>query len=102
MKQVIAGKLYNTESATEIGWASSPEPRSDFRWWHETLYKTQRGAYFLCGSGGPMTSWQRPAGGGGVMGGSGIRAMSETEAREWAEKWLMPSEYLAEWAAEEA
>jgi hypothetical protein len=85
MKQVIDGKTYNTETATELAnsrWGNC----SDLRHWSETLYRTKNGAYFLAGGGGPMTRWSRPCEGGGRSGSTGIQVLSEQEAREWVEK----------------
>ena len=85
MKRVIEGKTYNTESATELVTASSGLSRSDFHHWRETLYRTKSGAYFLSGQGGAMSSWRERCG--DMWGrGSGIRVLTEQEAREWVER----------------
>jgi len=86
MKQVIDGKSYNTETAKELAHASWGSP-SDFHHWDETLYRTRKGAFFIAGGGGPMTRWARSTGNGNERSGStGIRVLSEDEAREWIER----------------
>ena len=87
MKQVIAGKSYNTETATKLAEAGAGLGYSDFKHWYEILYRTKKGAYFLAGYGGPMTRWARPAQGGGTTGSEGIRVLTEQEAREWVERY---------------
>ena len=43
MKQVIDGKLYNTETAQEIAEDHHDEPQG----WSETLYRTKKRTWFL-------------------------------------------------------
>lgn len=84
MKAIIKGKRYDTETATEIasdGYGYS----GDFRYWHETLYKTKSGAWFTAGKGGPMSRYARSTGQNSWSGGSAIVPMSAEEAREWLE-----------------
>ena len=87
MKQIIEGKTYNTETANYLTNASSSCGRSDFNYWDEDLYRTKRGTYFISGEGGPMSSWAESAGQNSWRGGSGIRVLTESEAREWVERW---------------
>ena len=103
MRRIIEGKAYDTSTATLLGSATSPRYyRTDFGWWSEELYRTPRGRYFLAGVGNAASSWSEPAPGGGSGPGSGIRAMTETAAQEWAERYLTTAEYEAIWTAEEA
>ena len=85
MQAVIGGKMYNTATATEIGYYSNNLGVGDFNNVEETLYKTAKGAYFLHGKGGPATGWAQPSAG-GWCGGSGIRPLSAQEALDWAER----------------
>jgi hypothetical protein len=102
MRRIIDGKAYNTETATLIGEASSHLGRSDFGWWEEALYRTRNGRFFLHGRGNARSSWAQPAGQNSYGPGSGIRALSEADAMEWAEKYLPAAEYEAVWTPEEA
>lgn len=102
MRQIIEGKVYDTSTASPLGEASSHLFTSDFGWWSEELYRTRNGRFFLAGEGNAASSWSEPAPGGGRMPGAGIRAMSEAEAQEWAERYLSAEEYEAIWTAEEA
>jgi hypothetical protein len=60
-KAIIEGKRYNTETATKVA-NHSFSYSSDFRWVHEDLYCTPKGAWFICGSGGPMSKYARSIG----------------------------------------
>lgn len=84
MKAVINGKLYNTETATEIAHNWNGLSVSDFRSIDETLFITKKGRFFLKGEGGPMTRYARPAGN-MTAGGSGIIPLSAEEALSWCE-----------------
>jgi len=85
MKRVIGKKMYNTETATELGQYWNGLGTSDFRNLEETLYKTSKGAYFLHGSGGPMTKYAVSAGSNSTSGSSQIIPLSKREAIQWAE-----------------
>jgi len=84
MKRIIYGKRYDTETAERIAHDSESNP-SDFRYYNESLYRTKRGAWFVAGEGGALSSWAQPAEGGGSCYGEGIRPLSEDEARDWLE-----------------
>lgn len=51
---------------------SSDLPSTDLGYFSESLYKTRKGAWFLVGSGGPMTSYAVPSGSGNVTGSSDV------------------------------
>lgn len=82
--QVIDGKRYNTETAELLGDRGNGLGLSDFHSWKEWLYRTSKGAYFLAGEGGALSSWSQSSGDGRCAG-DGIRPITESEAREWLE-----------------
>jgi len=84
--KIIDGRRYNSETADHLADASARCPRNDFRFWEESLYRTKSGSYFLCGSGGPMTTWASHYGN-SLSNGSGLRVLDESEAREWVERY---------------
>ena len=84
MKQVINGKTYNTDTATEIANYDNGLGGSDFRHCDESLYVTKKGNYFIAGVGGPLSRWAQPCGN-MTSGGSGIIAYSNSEALDWCE-----------------
>lgn len=84
MKAVINGKRYNTETAEEVGEYQNALGYNDFRHIEESLYKTKKGAFFLAGSGGPMTKYSQAVGD-MTGGGSGIIPLTKEEARTWCE-----------------
>lgn len=55
MKKIINGKMYNTETATELGNFWNGLSTNDFRNLSETLYRKKNGEFFLYGQGGAMT-----------------------------------------------
>lgn len=84
MKQVINGKMYNTETAEEVCHVSNNLGSRDFSGFSFTLYKTKKGSYFAAGEGGPMTMFARPAGN-MTSGGSGIIPLDVSDALRYAE-----------------
>jgi hypothetical protein len=94
MKAIIQGKRFDTDTAKLIGEASHGY-QGDFSHWEAGLYKTPRsGAFFLAGSGGPMTRWAQAAGN-MRTGGSGIVPLTAEEALNWAEQHLSVDEVEA-------
>jgi len=85
MKQVIDGKVYNTDTAYEIGEVCSGESIGDFGSWYGSLYKTKNGRFFIDGSGGPMTMFAVHSGN-SSSGSTGIIVLSDDDARSIAEK----------------
>lgn len=85
MKRVIDGKLYDTDKATCIASAESSCCKSDFGWWEEELYVTDKGRFFIAGEGHANSRWAEPCG--NMRGpGSGMIAMTKNEALEWCEQ----------------
>jgi hypothetical protein len=85
MKAVVNGKTYNTETATEIcELPCNAQGRGDFHWHETALYRTQKGAFFIAGSGGPASMWRESVSNGSI-GGRGVRPVSEQEARDYME-----------------
>ena len=85
MKKVIDGKVYNTETATEIEEYWNGFSTSDFKYCCETLYKTKRGNFFLCGKGGAMSKYSESCSGNCRCGGEGIIPLTLEEAKAWVE-----------------
>ena len=95
MKRVIDGKLYNTETAIEIGSDWNGLSTSDFGRVSEELYRTKSGNYFLAGTGGPLTPYAE-SNGESSWGSSRIIPLSKEEAFEWAQQHLSTDEVLKE------
>lgn len=93
MKKIIDGKTYDTEKSENLAEMSSNGGPGDFRYYEETLYRTQRGRYFVYGIGGPMTKYAQSTGQNSWSGGSRIDPISESEARKWCEENLDGDEY---------
>jgi len=95
MKRVIDGKIYNTDTAERIGTHGYSNFR-DFRYENTDLYKTKKGAWFLCGEGGPLSRWSQSRGN-EQTGGSGIEALTTTEALAWCEAAGINADTIAEY-----
>ena len=101
MKKIINGKIYNTDTATRIG-SHVCFIRGDFRFEDTDLFKTEKGAWFICGEGGPLSRWSQPCGN-GQRGGSGIEVMTTAEALAWAEFAGIDADVIAQYfSVEEA
>lgn len=84
MKRVIDGKIYNTETATRIGFTEFG-CSGDHRYRREALFKTPRGRYFLEYTGGALSRYAVDHGPNLVGGSSGIRVLDEADALAWCE-----------------
>ena len=84
MKQIISGKTYDTETATEIGNYCNGLGGRDLRNVSESLHITKKGNYFLAGEGGPMSKYAEPCGN-MTCGGSGIEHFTKKDALLWCE-----------------
>lgn len=94
MKKIINGKLYNTDTARQIG--SRDNNITDRLYWvNETLYQKQRGEFFLHGEGGPGSKYAEPSGQGSWSSGEKIIPLSYDAAQEWAEEYLDANAYQA-------
>lgn len=93
MKKIISGKVYDTDTAKELGSFRSPGGPGDFSHYEETLYRKKTGEFFLYGIGGPMSRYAKADGLNSWSGGDRIMPMSFAEAREWAETNLDAEDY---------
>lgn len=94
MKKIINGKLYNTDTARQIGsWDSNITDR--LYWVNETLYQKQRGEFFLHGEGGPGSKYAEPSGQGSWSSGEKIIPLSYDAAQAWAKEYLDANAYQA-------
>ncbi|HDO26157.1 MAG TPA: hypothetical protein ENG95_05910 [Nitrospirae bacterium] len=85
MKKIINKKMYNTETSICLHSWDDGCYGNDFRACEESLYKTKRGAYFIAGSGGPMSKYAKSYGSNSTGGSSDITPVSKAEAIEWLE-----------------
>ena len=85
MRKVIGGKVYDSETAEEVGSYDNGMGTRDFNHYNETLYKTKNGRYFLCGSGGAASHYAKQCGSNTTCGGSRLIPHSEEDALRWCE-----------------
>lgn len=100
MRKIINGKLYNTETAKELGLYARNNPR-DFGYLRETLYRKITGEYFLYGYGGPNTKYAEQIDSNTFGYGDRFMPMTEAEAKAWAEDHMDTDEYIAAFGAVE-
>lgn len=77
--------MYNTETAVFVAEDGSLVGTSDFHCWHEKLYRSAKGNWFLHAAGGAMTTYADHQGGHSSEG-EQIIPMSREETLEWCEK----------------
>lgn len=95
MKKVINNRLYNTDTAHELGtWANMADVRN-FNRFTETLYQKRTGEYFIYGKGGPASKYAETIGQNTWSGGEKIIPMTFENARKWVEDHLDADEYEA-------
>lgn len=95
MKQVINGKLYDTETAERIASYNPVADKQDFGYLYERLMRTPNDRYFLAAEGGAKTKYATSTGNGRTSG-STIKPLSEEEALQWCERREIDGETVAE------
>ena len=95
MKKIIKNKLYDTDTANEVGYWDNGLYATDLDYCGETLFRKRTGEYFIHGDGGARSRYS-VADGNGWRSGEQIVPLSYDAAREWAEKHLDADEYEAE------
>lgn len=94
MKKIINGKLYNTDTAHKVGGRDN-NITDNLYWTSETLYRKQRGEFFLHGEGGPSSKYAESIGQGSWSSGEKIIPLSYDAAQAWAEEYLDANAYQA-------
>lgn len=95
MNKIINGKVYNTDTARQIGTWSNGADRTDFSWVEETLYQKKTGEFFIYGQGGANTRYAKQLDAAHWTGGETISLLSYDAARQWAEEHLDADQYQA-------
>lgn len=97
MRKIIGNKVYDTDSATQVGSADNGAYTDNLSYVEESLYRKRTGEYFLHGSGGARTRYAMPrSGDGGWSAGERIVPLDYQGARRWAEKNLDAPAYERE------
>ena len=102
-KAVKNGLLYDTEKATELA-AYEFSHVDDFHWERSTLYVTDNGRFFLCGSGGALSRWAKKTDKNMSFGQTDvIEPVEPEEAARYMEQWDGdPDEYAKYFDVEDA
>jgi predicted DNA-binding protein len=93
MKKNIAGKLYNTQTATCIGSWAETNSDNDINFCEESLYLKATGEFFLFGKGGSKTKYANNKGNNIWTDGEDIVPLSYNAAGEWAGSHLEEEDY---------
>lgn len=93
MKKIINGKIYDTNSANNVGGWDNNRSVTDFDYCSETLYRKRTGEFFLYGEGGAMSKYSVSRGNNSWSGGEMIIPLSYEAAQKWAEKHLSGDDY---------
>jgi hypothetical protein len=86
MKKIIAGKRYDTETATLVASNWNGLPDQDFRNQSESLFLTKAGSWFLVGEGGALSKYAICIGN-SAHGGEKLIPLSRSEAFELLQSW---------------
>lgn len=84
MKTILDGKLYDTETSEEFC-TFCYSNTGDFNHVYEALHRSPNGKFFIEYSGGPMSRYKVRLGQNEVGGSSGIRLVTDEEAREFVQ-----------------
>lgn len=96
MKKIIDNKVYNTETAEEIGSWESMDNVRDFQYVCETLYRKRTGEYFLHGFGNAASKYSHLPRENEWTSGEQIMPLSYKSAKKWAKMRLGEEKYLEE------
>jgi hypothetical protein len=86
MIRIIDGKRYNTQTAELVAEVPCGYYSTDFNYHDTGIYISQKGTWFLAGSGNALSMWAKRAPGGGYGPGRGIRPLDDDDAREHLER----------------
>ena len=95
MRKVLKGKVYDTDTAKEVGYYSYL-PGDRLYGHSETLHRKRTGEYFLCCEGGPGSKYSEDIDRNNRSGLALIKPLSYEDARKWAEENLSVDEYKSE------
>lgn len=95
MQKIINGKMYNTETATCIGFYDNHLMVNNFDYRYEALYRKQTGEFFLYATGGLLTEYAS------YRGRETILPLAETAAKRWVEDYLNADTYITLFGAPE-
>lgn len=93
MKLIINSKLYDTETSELIG-TYEYSNSSDFHWYKEELYQKKTGEFFLYGHGGALSKYSEFIDCNNWTSGEDIIPLSDSEARDWLEKYSDAETYI--------
>ena len=100
MRQVINGRVYDTEKAQHIHDWNNGYCHGDLKYRYKALYRTAKGNWFIYHKGGPMTDMAVRVGSNSWGGDEQIEPISTKDAKAFLES-HGGSEALLEWFGDE-
>lgn len=85
MKRVIDGRIYDTAVAEPVHRWDNGRLDDDLHFEEAILYRTPKGAYFVCGAGGPLTDYAERVDSSTMTAGIDLWAVDKDQAIEWLE-----------------
>ena len=95
MKKIIRGKVYDTDTAVQIG-RKDYDYSSDLTYCYDELFRKKTGEYFLRCEGGAASKYARRTPDNHMGPDEFIKPISYAAAQEWAEVNLDTDAYIAE------
>lgn len=92
MRKIINGKVYDTETATEVAYWESGN-KTSAAWYDETLYRKRNGEFFIFGQGYAASPYSQQRTDGSYGPGSRIRPVSWDDAKLWAQDKLSDDDF---------
>ena len=86
MRKTINGKVYDTETATEVARYWNRYTSRDHRYCSEELYITKKNNWFLAFEGGALSIWGKRGLNNSIEPSSGISVLTPKEALLWMEE----------------
>ena len=94
MQKIINGRMYNTDTATEINWQENTANRGNYNYYREYLYRKKTGEFFLYGYGNAASGYRRLNAGGLYEPGEKIIPISDERAKTWVEQYCSVDTYI--------
>lgn len=93
-KKIINNRMYDTETAKQLGYWSNEYNYNDLYFAEETLYQKNTGEYFLVGCGGAMSSYSESVED-SRCGSTIFIPFTDEEAKQWVLDRLDADTYVA-------
>ena len=94
MKSIIAGRMYNTDTATLVARVENMADVRNFRYKNEELYRKKKGQWFLFGEGHALSEYGKSYGDNTYGWWETIIPYNDDDAKMWLEDNNKVDEYI--------